>query len=265
MLFRWPEDGFVPVEDARNEVRLLKKIKDGLSGMEVLDKTYPEIKDGGWVYQPLALESGKTESVIDSTCEIIGGLDEETRKGVPFCLHMRYAMTPIGERLRKVESVKELIVVLYDAMKCHFEIHKRCNILHRDLSDNNILVVREPDKTVRGMLIDFGCAIDKSVERSVVRPERTGTQPFMSIANLEGMDIERTVLDDWESLLYIVCWVGTYGINEHNPGVSRSADIPIKKWCGNSSSGIGREKRNNLASVVTFRKQIVEKFYLEQE
>ncbi|KAJ2847331.1 hypothetical protein GGI22_006007, partial [Coemansia erecta] len=46
--FRWPEDGFVPVEDARNEVRLLKKIKAGLSGMEELDKTYPEIEDGGW-------------------------------------------------------------------------------------------------------------------------------------------------------------------------------------------------------------------------
>ncbi|KAJ1798491.1 hypothetical protein LPJ59_002467, partial [Coemansia sp. RSA 2399] len=265
MLFKWPEDGFVPVEDARNEVRLLKKIKDGLSGMEELDKTYPEIEDGGWVYQPLDLETGKTESVIDSTREIIGGLDEETRKGVPFCLHMRYAMTPIGERLRKIKSVKELIVVLYDAMKCHFEIHKRCNILHRDLSDNNILVVREPDKTVRGMLIDFDCAIDKSVERSAVRPERTGTQPFMSIANLEGMDIERTVLDDWESLLYIVCWVGTYGINEHNPGVSRSADIPIKKWRGNSSSGIGREKRSSLASEDTFREHILENFYKEQE
>ncbi|KAJ1894049.1 hypothetical protein LPJ81_005242, partial [Coemansia sp. IMI 209127] len=80
MLFKWPEDGFVPVEDARNEVRLLKKIKDGLSGMEELDKTYPEIEDGGWVYQPLALETGNNESVIDSTREIIGGLDEETRK-----------------------------------------------------------------------------------------------------------------------------------------------------------------------------------------
>ncbi|KAJ2655317.1 hypothetical protein IWW48_005600, partial [Coemansia sp. RSA 1200] len=67
-----------------------------------------------------------------------------------------------------------------------------------------------PGKPIHGILIDYDCAIDKSVERSSVRPERTGTQPFMSIANLEGMDIDRTVLDDWESLLYLDKKVGKY-------------------------------------------------------
>ncbi|KAJ2529411.1 hypothetical protein EV175_007369, partial [Coemansia sp. RSA 1933] len=48
VMFSWPQEGFVPVEDARHEVRLLKIIKSGLSGAEELVGTYPEIQDGGW-------------------------------------------------------------------------------------------------------------------------------------------------------------------------------------------------------------------------
>ncbi|KAI9505885.1 hypothetical protein BX070DRAFT_188465, partial [Coemansia spiralis] len=82
-------------------------------------------------------------------------LDAEQQKNTPFCLHARHAMTPIGQRLRKADSVAELVIVLNDAMVCHDAINKRCGILHRDISANNILVVREKDKPARGMLIDF--------------------------------------------------------------------------------------------------------------
>ncbi|ORX65375.1 hypothetical protein DL89DRAFT_218046, partial [Linderina pennispora] len=58
----------------------------------------------------------------------------------------RLVMSPIGEPLETVEPVHELIVVLGDAMRCHTEVLQRCNILHRDISDNNILVVREEGK-----------------------------------------------------------------------------------------------------------------------
>ncbi|KAI8318785.1 hypothetical protein GQ54DRAFT_299889 [Martensiomyces pterosporus] len=76
--------------------------------------------------------------------------------------------------------------------------------------------VRSPlDGTVHGALIDFDCAISVGVDRKA-RPERTGTLPFMSVLNLEANWFEHTELDDWESLLYLVCWLATLGINKED-------------------------------------------------
>ncbi|KAJ1726096.1 hypothetical protein LPJ72_006450, partial [Coemansia sp. Benny D160-2] len=70
------------------------------------------------------------------------------------------------------------------------------------------------------------------------------------------MDIDRTVLDDWESLLYLVCWLGTYGINKSNQRDDSDADIPIKRWRDGSSIKIALDKRNNLSSAEAFEEQI---------
>ncbi|KAI8318629.1 hypothetical protein GQ54DRAFT_300135, partial [Martensiomyces pterosporus] len=73
----------------------------------------------------------------------------------------------------------------------------RKDMLHRDISTNNILVVRSPlDGTVHGVLVNFDCAISVGVDRKA-RPERNGTLPFMSVLNLEANWRERTELDDW--------------------------------------------------------------------
>ncbi|KAJ2626132.1 hypothetical protein GGI26_000216 [Coemansia sp. RSA 1358] len=205
--YRWPpQSQFVPRGDARSEIQMLEKVHEKLSGDKQLKGKYPQILAGGWVCQPsgsAACGTSGGKAVIDSTREIIGMLDAEQQKDTPFCLHARHAMTPIGQRLRKVDSAAELVIVLNDAMVCHNAINERCGILHRDISANNILVVREKGKPIQGMLIDFDCAIVESDKSASIRPERTGTLPFMSIANLERMDIQRTVLDDWESLLYL--------------------------------------------------------------
>ncbi|KAJ2676274.1 hypothetical protein GGI25_003661, partial [Coemansia spiralis] len=229
---------------------------------------YPQILAGGWVCQPsgsAACGTSGGKAVIDSTREIIGMLDAEQQKDTPFCLHARHAMTPIGQRLRKVDSVAELVIVLNDAMVCHDAINKRCGILHRDISANNILVVREKDKPVRGMLIDFDCAIVESDKSASIRPERTGTLPFMSIANLERMDIQRTVLDDWESLLYLVCWLATFGIKSDNDREDESVRLPISSWSSDSPSITAQAKRNHLASAESFRGNILKHFQEGQD
>ncbi|KAJ1812434.1 hypothetical protein LPJ60_006555, partial [Coemansia sp. RSA 2675] len=103
------------------------------------------------------------------------------------------------------------VTVICDAMECHRAIVERCQILHRDLSDNNILVVREKS-TVRGLLIDFDCAIDISEGTEDGRGEMTGTLLFMSLNNLTHSNVKRTNLDDGESLLYLLRWYATIGL-----------------------------------------------------
>ncbi|KAJ1661539.1 hypothetical protein EV178_006552, partial [Coemansia sp. RSA 1646] len=66
------------------------------------------------------------------------------------------------------------------------------------------------------MLIDFDHAICEDDKDAVRHFERTGTLPFMSVNNLEGGKLEHSLLDDWESLIYILCWIGTYGWKKKN-------------------------------------------------
>ncbi|KAJ1721312.1 hypothetical protein LPJ61_006057, partial [Coemansia biformis] len=140
----------------RSEVALLRKIGDALEQHEELDGLYPRLEAGGWVRQ------GRGDNlVLDSTREMIGGLSDEQQRDTPFCLHVRYAMTPIGKPLCEVESVPELIIVIFDVMRCYMAINE-CGILHRDISDNNIMIVRPIGGHIHGLLIDFDCALDTS-------------------------------------------------------------------------------------------------------
>ncbi|KAJ2807016.1 hypothetical protein H4R20_001456 [Coemansia guatemalensis] len=206
----WPDKSFVPAVvtndggTARSEIAMLYRIRDGLQSHDKLKGTYSMIEAGGWVYQPTHMGP-----VLDSTREIIDGLKPSEQQKTPFCLHVRYAMTPIGRRLQSIETVPELLIVLHDVMRCHTAINDICGILHRDISVNNIMAV-DTDQGIRGLLIDYDCAIDKSITKEPVRCERTGTLPFMSIANLSKLPIPHSALDDWESLLYLICWIGTF-------------------------------------------------------
>ncbi|KAJ1725017.1 hypothetical protein LPJ61_005681, partial [Coemansia biformis] len=81
----------------RSEFTLLRKIGDALEQHEELDGLYPRLEAGGWVRQGLG-----DDPVLDSTRGMIGGLSDEQQRDTPFCLHVRYAMTPIGTPLREV-------------------------------------------------------------------------------------------------------------------------------------------------------------------
>ncbi|KAJ2811739.1 hypothetical protein FBU31_007720 [Coemansia sp. 'formosensis'] len=75
---------------------------------------------------------------------------------------------------------------------------------------------------VYGMLIDLDYAINPSHGR-LSRPERTGTLPFMSILNLEAHPDQQTELDDFESLLYVLCFQATFGINNDDAKTLKQA------------------------------------------
>ncbi|KAJ1847766.1 hypothetical protein LPJ73_004165, partial [Coemansia sp. RSA 2703] len=139
-----------------------------------------------------------------------------------------------------------------------------CGILHRDISTNNILVVREngdSSGTPRGLLIDFDFAIKVDNKERKARAERSGTLPYMSIANLLNLDCERTALDDWESLLYIVCWLATIGINSKDRDtVDLTRHRPIFQWNDGLSESIADCKRTHMHSDDNFKLCVVKHF-----
>ncbi|KAJ2777894.1 hypothetical protein H4R18_004906 [Coemansia javaensis] len=151
------------------------------------------------------------------------GLDLD-KHGIRRRVHRRLAMTPVAQPLQCVQSPDELIVVLADAMEAHAAILERCGILHSDLSTGNILVHHDSNGRTTGTLIDFDYAIRVgSDEGEGEGSGRTGTLPYMSICCLDGRGVRRTALDDYESLIYIIGFLGFDGTLFYNEKVSPSS------------------------------------------
>ncbi|KAJ2478292.1 hypothetical protein IWW56_003796 [Coemansia sp. RSA 2131] len=187
-----------------DEVAYLREIRDALADNNTLDGMYSRLEAGGVV------QINYVGGVVDDTTQLIlVDIGEDTRAKVPARIHRRIVMSPVGEPIHNLKSIDELIVVVGDVMAAHSAIAKRCGLLHRDLSVNNIMFHRDANGGVKGMLIDFDNACRITDMEKTERPDCVGTLPFMSIGNLELSNVKRTVLDDWESLIYVLCWLGT--------------------------------------------------------
>ncbi|KAJ2907879.1 hypothetical protein GGI21_003446, partial [Coemansia aciculifera] len=166
-------------------------------------------------------------------------------------------MKPCYDTLSSVRSVDELIVVIADVMRTHDWLLTECDLIHRDISPNNILIQRcdEADggySIPYGQLNDYDYAINPSEERNL-RPERTGTLPFMSVHNLESSLDQRTELDDWESIICVLCWLATFGINDGDAkklkklhsSLAKHRKLMVKEWVDSASvEVIAFEKRS---------------------
>ncbi|KAJ2867863.1 hypothetical protein GGH94_000531 [Coemansia aciculifera] len=119
-------------------------------------------------------------------------------------LHRRMVSGPVGVALHELRSEQDAVAAVAGAMLAYDVILERTGILHRDISLGNILAVKLADGRIQGMLIDFDHAIPLDDERNTKKPGHVGTAPFMSIPNLEGLDVQRTCVDDWEAALALL-------------------------------------------------------------
>ncbi|KAJ2544785.1 inducible alternative oxidase 2 [Coemansia sp. RSA 1853] len=197
----WPEVSDSTEDDMRDESKLLEWVSNGLAGRSEFEGLYPKYINGG----RMQIQDAHGESVDETTRTVLGETVWAQLGELPLRAHMRIAMSGVGEPLKLIKSIPELIVVIYDVMRCHMGILKHCHILHRDISEANILVRRD-STGVHGMLIDFDHAISITDDGYAKHAERTGTVPFMSVNNLEDKPTKRTALDDWESIIYIFIW-----------------------------------------------------------
>ncbi|KAJ1999816.1 hypothetical protein GGI04_003951 [Coemansia thaxteri] len=251
--------------DDRDEVKSLKRIRATFESSSHDNIIYPRIVVGGRVKLKRggrAVED-TTEAMYKGVCKRL--LDIVAADSL-FRAHRRIVTSPIGQPLRKAKSAKELILVVGDVMRCHSAIVAECKILHRDISDNNILIVRREGEPTRGLLIDFDCALDLSKERIGMRGKMTGTPPFMSINNLDESDVKRTSLDDWESLIYLLCLIGTRGVDKGTRRSSKELEkLPIRLWKSGDAKTILYSKCRCLSNSATFMEEIVSNFNSEDK
>ena len=128
--------------------------------------------------------------------------DETYDNRVYYCL----VTSPAGQPLYTCQSSKELLEVLRDAIRGHKSLYQEGKILHRDISENNIIILRATatEGGPKGMLIDLDLAKELESKASRAR-HRTGTMQFMAIGVLEGES--HTYRHDLESFFYVFLWV----------------------------------------------------------
>ena len=114
-------------------------------------------------------------------------------------------ISPAGRALRNYRSIRELLEALRDAIKAHKSLYTKGKILHRDISENNIIITN-PEKTggFTGILIDEDLAKEIGSGPSGAR-HQTGTMEFMAIQVLHGVD--HTYRHDLESFFYVLLWI----------------------------------------------------------
>ncbi|KAJ2758024.1 hypothetical protein IWQ56_006113, partial [Coemansia nantahalensis] len=136
----WPHVAEDAAGGQPNEITFLREIREKLCDVLGLAGKYPVLEAGGIVQV-----KGKDADMVDDTTTAATA-DLELAKPVLLRKHMRIAMRPIGVSLNMVDSPDELIIAVCDAMEAHTAIVRRCGILHRDISFNNILVSRTGGK-----------------------------------------------------------------------------------------------------------------------
>ena len=134
-------------------------------------------------------------------------------------------VSPPGRPINKFQSVREFLEACRDFIKAHRSLYYDGKILHRDISENNIIVTDvKGEGDPRGMLIDLDLAKELNSSPSGAR-HRTGTMEFMAIEVLEGR--AHTYRHDLESFFYVFR-VGHYPLRPGD-GLGVAEDKPTSR------------------------------------
>ncbi|KJZ69215.1 hypothetical protein HIM_11394 [Hirsutella minnesotensis 3608] len=114
-------------------------------------------------------------------------------------------VSPAGRVISDFKTIKELLESMRDAIKAHQSLYMTGNILHRDISSNNIIIT-DPETAdgFKGMLIDLDLAKVRDSGPSGAR-HQTGTMQFMAVEVLRKAD--HTYRHDLESFFYVLLWM----------------------------------------------------------
>ncbi|KKZ60850.1 hypothetical protein EMCG_04441 [[Emmonsia] crescens] len=159
-------------------------------------------------------------------------------------------ISPAGQPIYEFNLPVELLMSLRDAIKAYQSLYLDGNILHRDISENNIIITDPKNADGNsGMLIDLDLAKEVGT-RSGAR-HQTGTMEFMAIEVL--LNVDHTYQHDLESFFYVLIWqCARHGWAKFNQLhklyqlQDRPKDSMLKEWYAGSYEKIANSKRGNM-------------------
>lgn len=156
-------------------------------------------------------------------------------------------VSPGGRVISDFKSIRELLEALRDATRAHQSLYVTGNILHRDISSSNIIIVdtKKPED-FKGMLIDLNLAKVRDSGPSGAR-HQTGTIQFMAIEVLRKAN--HTYRHDLESFFYVLLWMSAR--YSWRNGLGGKEEPPresvLRKWEMGSFKDIARTKAYHMS------------------
>jgi len=153
----------------------------------------------------------------------------------------------------------QLLIVVILGYRWLFEAP---NILHRDISLNNIMLRKEGDK-IYPVLNDIDLAVSTDV-KSTPSKQCMGTKPFMAIDLLRPDPPVHMYHHDLESMFYILIWT----MSRFHNGDEITLP-PLQEWADNDSVTDGEEKlfcydvRISSANTAVWLIQTLGSFYAD--
>ncbi|KAJ2811041.1 NADPH-adrenodoxin reductase, partial [Coemansia furcata] len=194
----WSISGNGPTDDMR-ENSLLNVLRAEFDKSSEFGGSFSQPVSAGSVY----VSRGDTH-VADSTDTAFGSLSD----GSKIRQHIRTVVQWVGNPISAAEDQNQIVVAIADAMIALNEAYTKCKIVHGNISDQAIFI----QKTTCGVKGVLGESDHVSYAGDSIVETREHML-FQSIRSLDHPGAARTRLDDWESILYLVCWLGTFGIN----------------------------------------------------
>ncbi|VCU39852.1 Bgt-50724 [Blumeria graminis f. sp. tritici] len=172
----------------------------------------------------------------------------------------RVVVTPRGRPLHCSRTILEFLIVIRDSIVAHRRLYFEKDILHCDISEGNIVLVRpDGDNSIQGMLIDLDHAVSLNDDRKKDDNSLlTGTMKFMALERLSyaatyGSTIQCTYRHDLESFFYVFL----VGCIEYERKNSSKEVIKLQMWCSNNISSNESEK---IKCLTYFRMHILDVF-----
>ncbi|KAJ2430419.1 hypothetical protein GGF41_001007 [Coemansia sp. RSA 2531] len=173
------------------------------------------------------------------------------------------------------DNPSQVVIAIANAMVALNVAFVKCKILHSNLSDQAIQFQKMVDG-IRGVLVEFDYASYAGTSPDATRAEAPEMMMFQSICCLEcPVEPEElmapnreyaqgpgTIFDDMESVLYTICVLGTFGINqaERDAYPNRPADHPhIKLWNSSDLVIAAGHKHVHMDTAERFYFEIAEK------
>ncbi|KAK0207617.1 hypothetical protein IW262DRAFT_1281797 [Armillaria fumosa] len=145
--------------------------------------------------------------------------------------------------LHEVKSLDEFKKVFIDIVECHHHAYTKGKVLHRGISEGNVIFYRDEEDNVVGLLSNFDNASRVNEQGDIVgsgMKQRSSTVPFMALDILKnvGTPIPHLYRHDLESFVYLLVWSGVHF--DLKNGTCHEFDPVLKCWDAKIPSEFGR-------------------------
>ncbi|KAH8115737.1 hypothetical protein DFH11DRAFT_1507405, partial [Phellopilus nigrolimitatus] len=176
-------------------------------------------------------------------------------------IHYRLLLKAVGYPLQEFTGTRELFDATLDAFEALTDAHEICNMLHRDISLNNVILVKDPATgRRRGILIDWALSTVADRNGDARDYNRSGTWAFMSAESLDARaNFRHLIKDDMESMLYVVlyCCVRWLPHNEVDLLGHRMHRFFDQYEIGNNGALVGGDAKTSQMVRGTFTRDFI--------